>query len=498
MTRGFVPEVTTGTRLASSEEGVGVIRLNTHSLKESTVEQPRKDTTEYITDGRGNVRIMGLSLVANPEGYLSGKTRYLYRTKLSREWHELSTVDEQGEGFNPYGVNSDVDVAYGLKKLDGRFAAYAVNLDGSKQQRLIFSHPEVDVDGFARLGRRGRIIGVSYATDKRQVKYFEPELEKLAQALSKAIPNLPLIRFVDSSVDETKLLIWAGSDRNPGRFFLLDRNTKEMSDLMPVRPDLEKVTLASVRSVSYSATDGTRIPAYLTLPPGQENAKGLPAIIIPHGGPGSRDEWGFDWLAQFYANRGYAILQPNFRGSAGYGDAWFQKNGFQSWRVAIGDVNDGARWLAAQGVAHPDKLAIAGWSYGGYAALQAAALEPSLFQAVLAIAPVTDLALLKEERRGWADFPIVSRYIGSGSHVQEGSPAHQASKIKAPVLMFHGDFDRNVSVSHSRQMASKLRSVNSPVELVTFEKLDHYLEDSSARAEMLRKSDEFLRKALKP
>lgn len=496
MTREFIPEVTTGSHVASNKNGVGVIRLDTRSLKEKTVETPRHSASEYITDGRGNVRIMGSTLIANAAGFESGKTRYLYRTKSSRDWQELSTVSEDGQGFNPHGVDPDLDVAYGLKKVDGKYAAYAMSLDGSGQQRLIFAHPEVDVDGFARIGRRGRIIGASYATDVRQVKYFDPELEKLAQSLAKALPHLPLIRFVDSSVDETKLLIWAGSDKNAGRFFLLDRNSKKMSDLMPVRPDLEKVALAAVKSISYPAADGTQIPAYLTLPPGQENAKGLPGIIMPHGGPGSRDEWGFDWLAQFFANRGFAVLQPNFRGSAGYGDAWFQKNGFQSWRLAIGDVSDGGRWLAAQGVVNPDKLAIAGWSYGGYAALQAAATEPSLFKAVLAIAPVTDLAMLKDEFRGWSNYSVVSRYIGSGAHIEEGSPSSQASKIKAPVLIFHGDFDRNVGVSHSRQMASKLRSANTLVELVTYEKLDHYLEDSSARSGMLRKSDEFLRNAL--
>ncbi|MEI9851159.1 MAG: alpha/beta fold hydrolase [Sphingomonas sp.] len=120
---------------------------------------------------------------------------------------------------------------------------------------------------------------------------------------------------------------------------------------------------------------------------------------MPHGGPGARDEWGFDWLAQFFAARGYAVLQPNFRGSAGYGEDWFLENGFKSWRTAIGDVNDGGRWLVGQGIAAPAKLAIVGWSYGGYAALQSAVLDPELFKAIVAIAPVTDLGALKEESR---------------------------------------------------------------------------------------------------
>jgi dipeptidyl aminopeptidase/acylaminoacyl peptidase len=232
------------------------------------------------------------------------------------------------------------------------------------------------------------------------------------------------------------------------------------------------------------------------LPPGHETAKGLPAIVLPHGGPSARDVWGFNWLSQFFAARGYAVLQPNFRGSAGYGDAWFQHNGFQSWPMAIGDVLAGARWLAREGIADPSKLAIVGWSYGGYAALQAAIVDPTVFKAVVAIAPVTDLNLLKEQERHWSDFEIMSDFVGSGAHMHEGSPAEHADKLKAPVLLFHGSSDRNVSINQSKRMAERLAAAGGKCELITWEDLDHYLEDSKAREQMLRKSDEFIRRAL--
>jgi dipeptidyl aminopeptidase/acylaminoacyl peptidase len=186
------------------------------------------------------------------------------------------------------------------------------------------------------------------------------------------------------------------------------------------------------------------------------------------------------------------VIQPNFRGSAGYGDEWFQKNGFQSWRIAIGDVIDAGRWLVKQGIANPDKLGIFGWSYGGYAALQSAVVAPDLFKAVIAVAPVTDFAALKEERRNWSDFTTVSTYIGSGPHIREGSPAQNAASITAPVLLFHGTLDRNVRYSESTLMQSKLRAAYRPVELVTFDGLDHGLEDSAARATLLQRSAAFL------
>lgn len=190
------------------------------------------------------------------------------------------------------------------------------------------------------------------------------------------------------------------------------------------------------------------------------------------------------------------MLQPNFRGSAGYGDAWFQKNGFQSWKSAIGDVNDAGRWLVAQGIADPKKMAIVGWSYGGYAALQSAVMQPDLFKAAVAIAPVTDLNLVKEEARNWSNFSLVNEYVGSGPHIREGSPAQNAEKLKVPVLLFHGDMDRNVRISQSRVMANKLRAAGKTVELVVYPNRDHYLDDSQVRIDMLRKSDAFLRSSM--
>jgi dipeptidyl aminopeptidase/acylaminoacyl peptidase len=186
------------------------------------------------------------------------------------------------------------------------------------------------------------------------------------------------------------------------------------------------------------------------------------------------------------------VLQPEFRGSSGYGDAWFQRNGFQSWRIAIGDVNDAGRWLVKQGIADPARLAVVGWSYGGYAALQSAVIAPDLFKAVVAIAPVTDLAMMKREAAGWTDQNLLQEFIGSGAHIIAGSPAQNAEKIKVPVLLIHGTMDANVEYSESVFMASRLRAAGGKVDLITFKGLDHQLEDSDARATLLTASVGFI------
>jgi dipeptidyl aminopeptidase/acylaminoacyl peptidase len=496
MTREYVPDTHLGSRSGSDKEGLGVDLVDTRNLSIKHVELPRREAVEYISDGRGTVRIIALISKTGDDLNRPGVT-FEYRKPGSRDWAKLSDWNgDTREGFLPEAVDAALNVAYGLKKKDGRLAVYAISLDGSMQERLVLAHPEVDVGGLIRIGRRQRVIGTWYSTDKTYNDLFAPEVKGLVTALAKALPRQPQVDIVESSVDESVMLIRAGSDTDPGVYYIFDRKTKHLETFLVVRGELEDAQLAQVKSVSYPAADGTLIPAYLTLPPGHESVHGLPAIVMPHGGPADRDEWGFDWLSQYFASQGFAVLQPNYRGSAGYGDAWFVQNGFHSWEVAIGDVNAGGRWLVSQGIADANKLAIVGWSYGGYAALQSAVVEPGLFKAVVAIAPVTDLAMLKEEHRGWTNFAVVSAYIGEGPHLHAGSPAEHANQIIAPVLLFHGAYDRNVSIDESKRMASRLTAAGKPCKLVTWDDLDHQLEDSSARAQLLRASSDFLTQAL--
>lgn len=497
MTRYQSGEYQTGSLLGRSASGLAVDAVDTVSLKRRTVESPKDGVVDYISDGRGHVRMM-ISQTETADGYSGNTYNISYRKANSRDWESFGTYVSEaglGTGFLPVAVDPNLDVVYGFDSLNGRSALYSVSLDGKMTKALVYANDHVDVDGLVSIGRSGRVVGAQFVTDKRQTVFFDPALKSLGTALANALPNHPLISFVDSTADEQKLVLWVGSDVDPGGYYLFDKSTKQLAEIMKMRPQLDPAKLATVKSVHYKSRDGVDIPAYLTLPAGSDG-KGLPAIVMPHGGPGSRDEWGFDWLSQYFAARGYAVLQPNFRGSTGYGSGWFQKNGFQSWPTAIGDVDDGGKWLVSSGIAAPGKLGIVGWSYGGYAALQSGVYEPGLFKAIVAIAPVTDLEQLREDSRYYTNFRQVEAFIGRGDHVKTGSPAQNAEKITVPVMLFHGDYDQNVDVGQSRLMASRLRSAGKTVEYTEFPGLDHQLADSDVRTRMLGDADKFLRAAM--
>lgn len=498
MTRAFAQEARTGNLTSRSESGLGVEQVDIVTLDRKRVEMPRESAFWYATDGLGNVRLMGTAATRD-SGYAKGEYSYAFRPKDGGNWDALSTVtlSDTGlsAGFDPIAVDPAQDVAYGLQSNGNYTALYKASLDGSGTKTLVLGRNDADIDGLLRIGRNRRIVGASYATDRRVAEYFDPELKTIAVALDKALGGGKQIDFIDSTSEEDKLIVLATSDTEPGKYYLYDKATKQLAFMMNSRDELAGLALGKMKPVQYPAADGTMIPGYLTLPP-KSDGKNLPVIVMPHGGPHSRDEWGFDWLSQYFVARGFAVLQPNYRGSAGLGAEWFQQNGWQGWQTAIGDVNSAGRWLLDQGIAAPGKLAILGWSYGGYAALQSQVLDPDLFKAVVAVAPVTDLERLREEFRDRGNRLVMERFIGEGPHIDAGSPARHAASFKAPVLLFHGDTDLNVAVGESRLMNERLRAAGKSVTYVEFEGLDHQLDAAEARARVLSDSDRFLRTAL--
>jgi dipeptidyl aminopeptidase/acylaminoacyl peptidase len=493
----MVEQVTLGSNVASRGGGVTVQKVDVATGKMVQVERADPQVFGYDTDNQGQVRYMEIGDRA-ATGYRRDMISYMLRGKDSKDWRKASSGSLSGTSTWSFaGFDESGDNVFVVRPHEGRSALFRDPVDGGAGT-LVFADPKVDVDGVLRIGKFLRPVAAAYTSEGTEYHYFDPVLERRAKALSGALPGKPPVEILDESWDGKRNLVFAGGVADPGQFYRYDTATKQLTPLLAVRPDLAGLATGPQTAMRYPAPDGAQVPAFLTTPaaPVAAGTK-RPAIIMPHGGPAARDALGFDWLAQYYAQLGYLVLQPNFRGSTGYGEEWYAKNGFKSWEAAMADINAGARWLVAQGLADPARIAIFGWSYGGYAALQASAIEPGLYKAVVAVAPVTDLAQLKAESKDYSNYTVVANYIGDGPHVMAGSPSQNAARIAAPVLMFHGDKDLNVDIAQSRTMDAALTRAGKRHELIVYKGLDHQLDDSGARADMLKRSAEFIAAALK-
>ena len=465
---------------------IGVDRIQIDPFKVSTIEPTISRDVDYMTDGHGAVRLR-TDLGTDADLNFNGATKYAYRSSADGKWLPLPETDPD---FEPLLVDKATDALYFLKPLNGREALYRIGLDGQGTETLVASNPDVDIDSVIQVGPGQPVVGYRYTDERTHSVYTDPTMQKLGNALAQALPDMPLVNFVASSKDQQKVLLHAGSDVDPGVFFLLDRKARRMDPVLNSSNSIDGSGLAPMKPVSVPTSDGKSIPAYVTMRSDLGSGP-HPAIVMPHGGPTDRDTWGFDWLGQFLAARGYVVIQPNFRGSSGYGKEFLGENAFHDWRKVMSDIHDSADWLVKQGLADPNRMAIVGWSYGGYAALQSAAMDPR-YKAVVAIAPVTDLKRLRREAENFREQKLEQNEIGKGDQLVDGSPINRAGDIHAPVLLVHGTLDANVSYNHSKRMLAALQHAGASADLLTFNGLDHQLPDSDARVQMLTRIGELL------
>lgn len=464
--------------------GLGVDRIEIDPFRTKPVERANPDADYYLTDGFGQVLFVAEAV--RRSGMLTGKSRYAYRVPGSRSWRPLKG---RPESFVPATIDRASNSLYFLEDVAGRAALFRMKLDGSETITKVADHPSVDIDGPVRLGTGGPVVGYGYTDDRYRVVYTDAALAQTMAAIGRAIPAAPLITVLRQSDDGEKMLIAASGDTDPGAIYVYNKKSRHLNAIAPMHVLLEEVQLAPMKHVSIPVRDGASIPAYITMPSGPAVAR--PAVILPHGGPSARDEWGFDWIAQFLASRGYVVMQPNFRGSRGFGKEFEGDNAIRNWRRAIDDIADSADWLVKQGIADADRMAISGWSYGGYAALQSAAMDKR-YKAVIAIAPVTDFAALRREALVYTSGEIQREMIGKGDQLKSGSPINRAGEIKVPVLLAHGSKDINVRISHSQRMSAALKKAGTPVEFLSYDDLDHSLSDTGARVQLLTKMGELL------
>ncbi|MDB5469253.1 MAG: peptidase prolyl oligopeptidase [Caulobacter sp.] len=332
--------------------------------------------------------------------------------------------------------------------------------------------------------RRDRTL-IGYLPDDvtpRAVLFDADRQAKAWKALKPFLAKRPVI--VSSSADQDRMILQTDGGDDSGSFWLVDLKAGKADPLGEVYPRITPSRVGPSRLFSYKAADGLALDGVLTLPPGRE-AKGLPVVVLPHGGPESRDRLGFDWMAQAFAARGYAVIQPNFRGSSGRGRA-FRDKGFGQWgRAMQTDLSDALAALAAEGIVDPKRACIVGASYGGYAAVAGVTLQNGLYRCSASFAGLFDLgAMMADTRPRSAGMRYWKAFMGAGN-VGAISPTAAAGKADAPVLLIHGKDDVVVPYEQSSAMAAALRRAGKPVELVTLDSGDHWLTDEASRVAML-------------
>ncbi len=346
------------------------------------------------------------------------------------------------------------------------------------------------------------LIATIYDDERERIYFKDKVFEADYKNVQKQLPGKD-IGFTSSTKDERLFILAANADTDPGSVYLFDRNTKKLTLQYQVREKLNRAYLASMKAVKYPSSDGLEVPAYLTLPKGVE-AKNLPAMIVPHGGPWYRDSWGYNAFAQFLANRGYAVLQPNFRGSTGYGKKFIDAGNKQWGDKMQDDVTWGAKYLISQGIADPKRVGIMGGSYGGYATLAGVAFTPDVYAAgVSIVGPSNLMTLLESIPPYWEQIRKLFYERMGDPNTPEGkaqlmrqSPLTAAAKIKTPLLVIQGANDPRVTKRESDQIVVALRDRGFPVEYMVAPDEGHGFARPVNNMAMFALAEKFLAKYL--
>ena len=462
---------------------VGTLDIYTGKvIKQSYVNK----AVRWFSDGHGVPRLYQ---------YISKRYRRWYVRKPKGKavfWKVLHEVkaDNLSDSFVPVGFGDNTEELLYLDLRGGRTALFSMDLAHNHSTHLVYSNDLVDVKGVKTMGKYNRVVAATYVDDKFRYYFFDKEIQRIYELITQQFPNHN-IGIIDEDWNRRYYLVAVSSDVEPTVYYRYDSEKLKLMRIASISTKLANRKLAVMKEITYPARDQISIPAFLTLPD-REKKSGLPTVILPHGGPSSRDVWDFDILAQFLAANGYAVLQSNYRGSAGYGAAWEGDGAFRNWNTAVNDVNDGTKYLIDQGIADPDRICIVGWSYGGYAALMGAIENPSLYKCIVSIAGVTDpkkfgLFMLK-----FVGGKAHREYIGANEVGNSGSPLKRAGEIMVPVLLAHAKEDANVPFEQSRSMYETLMKNNQPVEFIHYEYAEHDIRPDKYRIDLFTRLAEFL------
>ena len=476
-----------------------VYRIDVRTGAETLVAQNPGNVVGWQTDHRGVVRLGVASDGVN--------NTLLYRGAEGEPFRPILTTDFRTR-VSPAFFDFDNRRFYATSNR-GRDKAAAVLVDPERDperpdaEELVYAHPEVDLDGIAYSRQRKVLTQAYFQVDKPGRHHFDARDRALYERLHALLPGDELM-LQSANKAETKFIVAAYNDRTPGVRYIYDAAADTLSRLGEINPWLPAAQMAPVTPIRFTARDGMVIPGYLTLPVGRP-AKNLPCIVNPHGGPWARDGWGFNPELQFLANRGYCVLQLNFRGSTGFGRKFWEAS-FGQWGLAMqDDITDGVRWLVAQGIADPQRIGIYGASYGGYATLAGVTFTPELYAAAVNYVGVSNLfTFMSTIPPYWEPFRRqMYEMVGNpedpkdAARLRATSPVFHADRIRTPLFVAQGARDPRVNKAESDQIVEALRRHGVAVEYMVKDNEGHGFANEENQLEFYGAMEAFLARHLK-
>ena len=497
-----------------------LIKVNIRTGKETVEERNYINARTWIADGNGVVRVAICTDFEEP-------IRVKYRSDAKSEWRtigefskETSLFFEEAAPIEPHWRPSvfakDNRMLYVKTFMEhDKSALRTLDPETGEWGPVLFTHPRVELGNRLANYRRGGLSsraaldglifnsagdlgGVAYEDEYPEVKWLDPKLAKLAADLDRALPDT--VNSIDSATaDGNLMVVRAASDRDPGTYYLYDAAKQELTEIGRTRKAIDPKNMSEMRPIRFKARDGWDIPGYLTIPAGRD-PKNMPMLVVPHGGPyGPRDSWGYSPDVQFFANRGYAVLQINYRGSGGYG-LKFQLGGYKGYgRQMQDDLTDGVKWCIAQGLADPARVGIYGASYGGYAVLAGLIFTPDLYCCGVDYVGVSDI----EDRQG-SRSDAGPRVLREGNAIRNLDPVKDADiiratnpvehipNLRAPLFAAYGKNDPRVRFDQWLKLESRLKQYSKPYEVMIAENEGHGFRKIENRLEFYRRVEDFL------
>ncbi len=476
-----------------NSEVFDVYRLNIETGEMKIAAENPGNISGWVTDHEGKIRAALTTDGVN--------NSLLFRETEKDEWRIIITTDFK-ESIVPLFFTFDNSYLFASSNI-GRDKSAIIKYDikNAKELEVIFEHPDVDVYYMSYSRKRKVLTAISYDTWKRERFFLDEQTKQIYEKLQSMLGKYE-ISVADKDENEDKYIIRTYSDRSLGANYLYDKNADLLTKISDVSPWINEDEMAEMKPVTYNSRDGLTINGYLSLPPGKEH-KHLPVVINPHGGPWARDYWGFNPEIQFLVNRGYAVLQMNFRGSVGFGRKFWECS-FKQWgRTMQNDISDGVNWLIDQGIADPKRIAIYGGSYGGYAVLAGLVYTPDLYAAGVDYVGVSNLfTFMNSIPSYWKPYletlyEMVGHPEKDKELLEESSPVFHVDKIKAPLFIAQGKMDPRVNINESDQMVEALKKRGIDVPYMVKDNEGHGFQNQENKFDFYREMEIFLGKHLK-